>query len=340
MNRWIRQVTTLVWGRSLEFLRDRATLGWNMAFPVLLIVVYVFAFSQDTTQFRVAVKSDFDQLGGGVYSFLNTLFIRTVPVQSLDTALAELSRHELDMVLLPDSAEYWVNQHSANSYLLDKLLAQSFGVSGVRLQRHVLAVQSVRYVDWALPGVLAMNMMFASLWGLGFAIIRYRKNGVLKRMSATPISAAQFLLAQLLSRLWVMLATTIVVYSALQAFFDFPMRGSYSVLLLATVLGATAMLGLGLVIAARTHSEELGSGLVNMICWPLLLVSEVWFSMAGAAAPLQWLMQISPLAHLIQAARSIMLDGAGMVDIASHLLYLAFFAATMLAYGAWRFRWQ
>ncbi len=339
MRAWWRQSAALVRARSTELVRERTTLWWNILFPALMIVAFVYAFSSDNTRFRVAVHSELDQLSGGVHAFLQTRFVQSRRVDDLDAALQKLRRHEWDMVVNIDQAEFWVNENSGNGYVLERLLEQSFGSSGVRLERRSLQGPRLRYVDWALPGVLAMNLMFSGLWGVGFVLVRYRKNGVLKRIAATPVSAFQFLLAQLLSRLWLMVAITVVVYTALHWVFEFAMRGSYLLLLALCVLGATTMIALGLVLAARTHSEEFGSGVVNVLSWPMLLLSEVWFSLAGAAAPLQWLSQLSPLAHLVRAARAIMLDGAGLMQLWGHFAYLGGVTALCLALSAWRFRW-
>jgi ABC-type multidrug transport system permease subunit len=50
----------------------------------------------------------------------------------------------------------------------------------------------VRYVDWLLPGILGMNMMFSCLFGVGYVVVRYRKSGFLRRLSATPLTAFEF----------------------------------------------------------------------------------------------------------------------------------------------------
>jgi len=60
------------------------------------------------------------------------------------------------------------------------------GVGGETLQRQITSGAEVRYVDWVTPGVLGMNMMFGCLFGIGYVIVRYRKNGYLKRLNATP----------------------------------------------------------------------------------------------------------------------------------------------------------
>ena len=67
--------------------------------------------------------------------------------------------------------------------------------------REAVEGRQIRYVDWVLPGVIATNMMFSCLWGVGYVIVRYRKNGVLRRLQATPLTPFEFLSAQVVSRL-------------------------------------------------------------------------------------------------------------------------------------------
>ena len=42
------------------------------------------------------------------------------------------------------------------------------------------------------------------------------------------------------------------------------------------------MISIGLFIAARFTSEELASGILNVLTWPMMLLSGVWFSLEGS----------------------------------------------------------
>src|SRR6202043_860737 len=106
------------------------------------------------------------------------------------------------------------------------------------------------------------------------------------------------------------------------------------------VLGALSMIALGLTIAAGISSEELVGGLLNMLTWPMMLVSGIWFSLEGSPRWIQWVSHIFPLTHVLDAARAVMLDGAGLAQIAPNLLFLAATALAFLAFGAWSFRWR
>jgi ABC-type multidrug transport system permease subunit len=207
-------------------------------------------------------------------------------------------------------------------------------------ERQTVSGRPLRYVDWVLPGVLGMNIMFSSLWGVGWVIVRYRKNGVLRRLQATPLSAFEFLAAQVLSRLAVVLSASILVYLGADVLLDFVMRGSYLALLLIYVSGALCFISLGLLVASRLRTEELADGILNLLSWPMLLLSGVWFSMEGTNPVAQAFSQIFPLTHLVDAARRVMVDGAGVMQVLPELALLVGSSALLLALSARLFRWD
>jgi len=71
-----------------------------------------------------------------------------------------------------------------------------------------------------------------------------------------------------------------------------------------------------------------------------MLLSGIWFSLEGSPPWVQWVAHVFPLTHVLDAARAVMLDGAGLPQIAPNLLYLAATALAFLAFGAWSFRWR
>ncbi|HSO79371.1 MAG TPA: ABC transporter permease [Chromatiaceae bacterium] len=242
---------------------------------------------------------------------------------------------------------YWVNLESPRGYLAERLLlgaeagaAGPAGSRGTEPERRTRSGAALRYADWVLPGILAMNVMFSSLWGVGWVIVRYRKNGVLRRLKATPLTPFEFLTAQVLSRLLVVMAASFFVYVGVDLLLDFPMRGSYAALVLIYAAGALCLISLGLIVASRWRTEELANGVLNLISWPLLLLSGVWYSMEGTSGIARFLSQLSPLTHLVDAARRVMIDGAQLVDILPQVALLAALALVFIGIAAWLFRWE
>jgi len=195
-------------------------------------------------------------------------------------------------------------------------------------------------VEWLFPGILGLNIMFSALFGVGFVIVRYRKNGVLKRLSVTPVSAFEFLTAQVFSRMSILLFTVIIVFSGGTFFFGFECQGSYIALLVILVVGGFCLITLGLIVASRSGSEELTGGILNLMTWPMMFLCEVWFSMEGARPWLQKASQALPLTHLITASRKIMNDGAGLYDVRFHITVLAVMSILFLFAGSLLFKWH
>ena len=162
-----------------------------------------------------------------------------------------------------------------------------------------------------------MNMMFSCLFGVGYVVVRYRKSGFLRRLSATPVTAFEFGAAQVLSRLLLTISVTALIYGALALFVPFRNEGSVLLLLLIAIVGALSMIAFGFMMAARFASEELANGAINLASWPMMLLSGVWFSLEGAPAWLQQAAKVLPLTQMLDAARAVMLDGAGLADSAA-----------------------
>jgi ABC-type multidrug transport system permease subunit len=244
----------------------------------------------------------------------------------------------MDMLIDVSAApKYWINANSPNGYLLERIV---WGSEGKLFERQIVEGAEIRYVDWFLPGILGMNMMFACLFGVGFVIVRYRKNGFLKRLKATPLNPFQFMLAQLVSRLLLIMVITTVVYTGCNIFIEFNMQGSYWNLLLVTTLGAMSMISIGLLIASRTASEELAGGVLNLVTWPMMLVSGAWFSLEGAQVWMQKVALIFPLTHMIAATRAIMNEGATLSQVMPNVLALTAMSVVFLAIGAYIFKWE
>jgi ABC-type multidrug transport system permease subunit len=185
-----------------------------------------------------------------------------------------------------------------------------------------------------------MNIMFSALFGVGYVIVRYRKNGVLKRLRATPLSAFEFISAQIVSRLLMIVTVTVLVYASTNLVVDFRMVGSYWLLFLILILGALSMISVGLLVAARITSEEAANGLLNLISWPTMLLSGVWFSLEGSHPLVQNLALALPLTHMVNAARVVMIEGAGFMDVAAQLFILSLFTLCFVSIGSKTFRWE
>jgi ABC-type multidrug transport system permease subunit len=338
----IRRLLAIWYARNLEFLRDRSTLVFNLLFPLALVVAFAVIFGGEARSlFKVGVVAAPGlTLDAGLHPFLGTRHVDFYPVEAagLADAIGKVERHQADLLLdLRDGTRYWVNTDSPKGYLAEKLLLESAAAGA---ERQPVSGTAVRYVDFLIPGILGMNMMFSCLFGVGYVVVRYRKSGFLRRLSATPVTAMEFGAAQILSRLLLTVTVTTLVYALLALLVPCRNEGSPLLLLLIAVVGASCMISLGFLLAARFASEELANGVINLASWPMMLLSGVWFSLEGAPGWLRMAAEALPLTQMLNAARAVMLDGAGIVQILPQLGLLAAMTALFLGVAAAGFRWR
>jgi ABC-type multidrug transport system permease subunit len=354
----IRRIFALLQARSIEFLRDRSSLAWAVLMPLLIVFVVGYTFSKGPgDQFTVGMLAD---AGSAMVSaeatpseaasteinvkdrhpLFDVRFIRFLPIQDTDAARKLVAQHQIDLLLAPGFAggasRYWINPDSASGYLVEQLLLQ-LDPGAVK---QVVSGEAVRYVDWVLPGVLSMGMMFGCFFGVGHAVVQYRRTGFLKRLRATPLSAFEFITAQVLSRLILTIATAIVLFLVVRIVLGIAMEGSYLALFLVAMTGGCAFISLGLLVASRASNTEVAGGILNLIGWPMILLSGVFFSLEGRIDWLREVAQYLPLSQMLTGARAVMIEGADMLDIVPQIRFLAGTSVVLLAVACALFHWR
>jgi ABC-type multidrug transport system permease subunit len=337
----LRRIFAIFVSRNREFLRDRSSLAWNLVLPVALVFGLSFAFDGQRDEYTVGVLQDAALIDLGEHPFLETRYIRFVPYDDPAEALRKVERHQLDLLIdTGPPTRYWVNPTAPKGYFVEFALLQSMSGQPNGIVKEHITGAPIRYADWVLPGILGMNMMFSCMFGVGYVIVRYRKNGFLKRLRATPLTALEFITAQVASRMVLIMIITSFVYTGTHLLLDTRMEGSYMTLFAIGLVGAISMVSLGLIVSARVLSEELAGGLLNLINWPMMMLSGVWFSLEGTGETMQAISRVFPLTHILDSARSVMLDGATFIDVAPSLGALLVQSAVFLGIGAAIFRWE
>ncbi len=341
----LRRIWTLFIARNKEFYRDKSAFLWYILFPFLTILGFTVMFSQENKAlYKVGVirLNPTKQIASRVQydNLKKTKFIKFIEFNSKESALKKLKRHRLDLLIDIDSNKYWVSESSPNGYVVERLLLANISSYEGGFEKQSIKGKSLPYAEWLLPGILGMNIMFSGLYGVGYSVVRYRKNGVLKRLSVTPVKPWEFLMAQIFSRMFLLIIMTFIVFFGCMAIFGFKFHGSYLDLILIIMLGGFCLISVGLIIASRSSSEEFANGVLNLVTWPMIFFSEVWFSLEGATPWVQKASRLLPLTNLVDATRKIMNDGAGLFDIQYQIISLVVMSLIFLLVGSLLFKWH
>ena len=179
------------------FFREPGAVFWTFGFPLLLTVALGAAFRNRPPE-PVAI---------GVESAPLAQTLQRDPglrVQLLedDDARAALRTGKIDLVVLPGPPiAYLFDPTRPESRLARALADAALHPRGppATLDLPVTAPGS-RYIDFLIPGLVGMNIMSSGMWGIGYVVVEMRTRKLLKRLVATPMSRAQFLLSFVLMR--------------------------------------------------------------------------------------------------------------------------------------------
>jgi ABC-2 type transport system permease protein len=335
--------------RFREFIREPEAVFWTFIFPILLAAGLGIAFRQrgpDKSQVGVIAGAPG---GAGVIQSLQK--DSTLVVTSYDDSAAAkaLRTGKVALLVIPsaskDSVRYVYDRGRSDAVsarvLVDRAVQAGAGrVDPVRTSDTYVTEAGSRYIDFLIPGLLGMNLMGSSIWGLGFAIVTARSKKLLKRLMATPMSRAQYLLSFLASRLFFLILEVITLLGFGHFAFGVPLRGSLVTLFLICVLGAISFGGLGLLSASRARTTEAVSGIMNFIMLPMWIFSGVFFSAANFPQVVQPFIRLLPLTALNDSLRANMLEGASFAAVSPQILIILVWGVVTFFTALKLFRWR
>jgi len=331
--------------RVLEVLREPEALFWMFVFPILMAVALGIAFPSRTSDVAIVGLVE----GGGnaaVEPMLRgspEIDLRVLPRAAADGALR---RADVQIVVeAGDPPVYRFDPARPESRLarrvVDDVLQRGAGRRDAwTVREETVASAGSRYVDWLIPGLLGMTIMSTGLWSIGFTIVQARGRRLLKRLTATPMRRGDYLLAHALARLLFLLFEGGVLLVFGRLLFGVPVRGSLLLVIVLATLGALSFSALGLLVASRARTIEAVSGMLNLVMLPMWILSGVFFASSNFPAALQPFIQTLPLTALNDALRAVMLEGAGVGEVAGEALLLAGWGVTSFGAALRFFRWR
>ena len=193
--------------------------------------------------------------------------------------------------------------------------------------------------SYLVAGLLGYAVANTALGGLAIVLVLRRESGILKRLRATPLGAATYLAAVLLSNL-VVLALQAVAVSALGILlFEAELPAAPLSFLLSLLLGAVAFAGLGLAVTALIRSGEAIAAVVNIIVLPMSFLSGSFGPADDLPAVLQALSDVLPLTYLIELVLATYVDGESILEHGRAVAIVAVWGAAGYAVARRRFGW-
>jgi ABC-type polysaccharide/polyol phosphate export permease len=338
----------LVSVRLREFFREPEAVFWTYVFPVLLAGGLGIAFrSQPPQPVRVGWAEWVDGDPRSRAALAGDSGIVLVPLPDSAAAAVALRQGRVALVLLArhDGIHYRFDDTRADApaarLRVDEVLQRAAGrVDPLPVWNELVRERGSRYIDFLLPGLIGLNLMGSGVWGTGYSIVDARRRKLLKRLLATPMSRAEYLLSFPLAQLLLLFIEVGTILAFGVFVFGVPVRGSLGTVALVCVVGSLTFGALGLLAAARPTTIEGASGVMNLLLMPMWVVSGVFFSSERFPQAVQPVIKALPLTALVDALRRILLEGAALGSVVGQLAVLAGWLVVSFLVALRIFRWQ
>jgi ABC-2 type transport system permease protein len=349
--------------RLREMAREPGVLFWAFGFPVVLSIALGIAFR--TRGPDPVVVGALPGISADIHRALQGEENKgeenkgnednkhgKVRVKDLDSASAasELRAGRISLLLVPPTGG-----EGALSYRFDPSRAEARtarsvvnGIlqraAGQQEPRHVRDEEvhepGSRYIDFLIPGLIAMNLMSGSMWGVAWVVVHMRVRKLLKRLLAAPMKRRHLMYSLGLARLVVIPAELIIILVFARIVFGVQVAGSYLALLAVAFGGSAAFAALAIAVASRAQNTETVSGLMNLIMMPMFITSGVFFASSNFPDVIQPVIRMLPLTAMCDGLRAVMIDGAGLWGVLPFLLILALWGVPAFVLGLRYFRWN
>ncbi len=349
-----------------EFFRDRAALFWTLAFPILFIVLFGAIFSGNNgVNYTVGlVNEDSGPVGGALTSTFKGITAFTVKTGTYDNEMSNLQKGNLDMVLVIPAGMsqavatgqtvavqmyYDPSKNQTNAQIMLNIVQRV--IDGVNksyvtqkpplaLQANSIISRSFTYIDFLMPGILAMSLMQLGLFGTAQPLVSLREEGVLRRLGATPLPRWHLLTSQILMRVTIGLLQTALIVGLSVEFFHVQVQGNWGALVGLVLLGALTFVGLGYLIAAVSRTVETAGGISSAVNFPMLFLSGVFFPLAGLPAFLTPIIRAMPLTYLADAFRQVAVGSVPDFPIWVDVAVLAAWTLVCALLASRLFKWE
>ncbi len=349
--------------------RDKLAIFFTFVFPLLFLFVFggIFGRSNTSVSFNVAFlnRSDtqfakqFEQMGQK-----DKVLKIDSQVKTLEQAQEKMSRGELDatIILPPEFGQvgdkgyptgqaqvlYNKSNEQGGQTLASVLNSVFEGINKqfVPIEKPFsvtaksTARQGLTQFDYVFAGLLGFSLLGAGIFGPTSVFPKLKEKGVLRRYHTTTLKVWQYFLGNVISNTFVGLMSITTMFVVGLSVFNLNMRGSYLVLGLLVALGAIMLFGIGLSVGGWAKNERQAAPLAQIITFPMMFLSGSFFPRFLMPEWLQGITNYLPLTPVIDAARLIITENRGILDLLPQFGIIVGWTVVVYILAFRFFRWE
>ena len=357
--------------------RRKSTVFWTILFPIIMISLFGSIFSNSGSSMMTLYVQNFDVENGKATRLSQALIDSFNQTNALDIHYVQPSQNLTEALKGVSSPRALIIQEGFNKELQEVLANQSRNTPKIILKRdasqlidpalglintvirefsvylQVGSTKSIitlqeeadqkgfRYIDFFLPGVIGMNVMTTGIFGAVSLNTEYRSNGVLKKLSTTPISKFEWIVAvQLYQMIIAFISVAIIIGIGYLPLSMFSVKTTLNLMTIIMIFGGTLVFsGIGMIIAKYVRDPSTADAAANAITFPMMFLSGTFFQIEMYPDFLKSVSQILPLTYFNNGLRAAMVDNQPDIAFANTVILFAF-AVAAISIGVLLTNWR
>jgi len=352
-----------------ELARDKGGLFFTFLFPILLMLLFGFIFSDtDETVYDVHIQD----LDGSASSMNFTGMLGSMDVFDVSIIGSEesvddfIEKNDVDFVVVipegyerslfigvmgdvnstvnltvkydPSIQSTRVKMSILNSVLQEMNREITGGRNIVGLTAENVFTDSFEYIDFFIPGVIGLTVMTGAVFGTIFGDTELRKKGIFRKLSTTPISRGEWILSNMLFQLFLAALATAEILLVGWLVFGSVLHLN-PIFFVIIIFEAFAFTGLSMLVVRFVKEAQAASALGNAITFPMMFLSGTFFAVDGMPGFLQTLAKILPLYYVNEGLRDAMIFN-DTAEALENLVPIAIFAVVVFVAGVFLTSWK
>lgn len=364
----MKQFLSFVKKEFLHILRDKRTLFILLGMPIVQIIIFGFALTNEVKNEAVAVldlskdrastklvqqidASRYFELRDHLHSYQQVtdafqkgrIKLAIVIAPGFDTQLRHTNQSQVQFIADasdPNLANTMVNYASA---IVQQFQANSFPQQQapyqIQTETRMLYNPQLKGAYNFVPGVMAMVLLMVCTMMTAITIVKEKESGTMEIMLVSPLMPFSITLAKAVPYLLLSIVNIVSILLLSVYVLDVPIRGSVFLLIAMSILFTMVSLALGLLISASAASQQTAMfiSLVGMFL-PTVMFSGFMFPIENMPRQLQIISNIIPAKWYYIIVKSVMIKGVGFSAIWKEALILAGMCAFFLAMAIRNFK--
>jgi ABC-2 type transport system permease protein len=355
----LRRIRALIIKESRQIVRDPSSIAMGVILPLILILLFGYGLSLDVRNVPLAVV--IDQPSAEAQDFVAALrlspYFRPQQVASMHAAVAVMAQSRVDGIIhLPQDFDRRMGAGSARIQLIVQggdanrariieayvqgavgvwsahraATGQGMGVGPVVLQSRLWFNEANESHYFLVPGLIVLVMTLIGGLLTAMVVAREWERGTYEALLVTPVRSDEILLGKTLPYFVLALIGFSLCALSAQFLFHVPLRGSFLVLLLDSMLYVLVALGIGLVISSWVKSQLVASQLTMLVTFmPAFMLSGFLFDLRSMPLAVRFVTYLLPARYYVALLQTVFLAGDVWSVIIPNTLVLALMAALL-----------